>query len=131
MKDQEKLQVLNDYENTCNGTNEFHQFKALNAAALLSDGVLLMIDTFESYWLIDLILSYQTKAFKKANPPIENPIQYWVIDVKEDNSCEVYMEYHEGIKVISQKIEYTDFPVINKTIIYNAYDAVICLIAED
>jgi hypothetical protein len=132
MSDQEKIKVLENYEAQCNGTDEYHQYNTFIAAALLTDGVLLMCETFGCFWLIDLILSYQTKAFKLKNPPIEHPIQYWFIEVdKAKSSCVVYMEYHEGVREIEQHIEYTDFPLEKKAIKFDAYNRVICLIAED
>jgi len=132
MTDQEKIKVLEEYESHCNGTNEYHKFFNIQAGALLTDGIKLMCETFECYWLMDLILSYQTREFNRKNPPIEQPIQYWIIEVnKSDDSCVVYMEYLEGMRVIEQKIEYTDFPLKKKEIKFDAYNRIICLHKED
>ena len=131
MTNEEKVAVLEQYERSCNGTDKYTMYKQPWAMAYLTDGIVLMCETFQCYWLIDVILSYQTKEWKLKHPVAEHPVQYWTIKVAEDSSCEVYMDYIEGIHDIHQKIEFTDFPIKEKTIKYSAYDGIICLFAED
>ena len=132
MSNQEKIDVLDEYRSFCNGTDNYYQFNTFTASALITDGVKLMAETYGAYWLLDLILSYQTKEWKKKHPPIEYPMQYWFLKKDEGkDSCTVWMEYIEGVPAITQKIECTDFPEQEFKLKFNAYDLVMCLYEED
>lgn len=132
MTNEEKIGALDEYRLACNGTDQYHQYNFITASAILTDGIKLMAEVYNAFWLIDLILSYQTKAWKKEHPPIEYPLQYWFLKKHEQgNGCTVWMEYIDGIPAIKQEIEYTDFPEAEFKLKYNAYDSVICLYEED
>ena len=115
----------------CNGTNDYHQYNQFFASALITDGVKLVADEFGAYWMIDLILSYQTREFKKKNHDDGYFIQHWTLEVKDGIGL-AYMNFnHGGTNVIEQKIPFTDFPMGKFLWTYNSYDSVICLPAED
>lgn len=88
------------------GTLQYHasSFGTLN----LTDGVHFLREQAECYWLIDIIESYNMTDKKvKATE-----FQVWAIKVnKEDNTAVVTCKDDDGKKLVSQKIEYTDFPL--------------------
>jgi hypothetical protein len=132
MTDQEKIAVMDEYRSFCNGTDEYHQYNNFISSANITDGIKLMADTYDAYWFLDLILSYQTREWKKRHPPMDYPLQYWFLKKNEGkDSCTVWMEYIEGIPAIKQEIEYTDFPEQEFKMKFNAYDLVMCLYEED
>lgn len=131
MNKNEKIEKVKEYMAHCNGTNEYHQYNQFYASALITDGVMLVCEEFEAFWMIDLILFYQTIKFKQKNLENGNSLQYWTLEVKDDVGL-AYMEFAYGNKrEIEQKIPFTDFPVNTFQWTYNAYDEVICLPCED
>lgn len=130
MSNEEKIQKIKEYISQCNGTDKYHLYNGLMASANLTDGVVLVCETAGAYWMIDLILSYQTTEFKQKNHEQYNYLQYWVLKVNHDNTAVAYMEFQEGKREIEQQLEYTDFPMKEFTWVYNTYDSVIALIAE-
>jgi hypothetical protein len=130
MTDEEKVAKLNSLVSS-NGTGDYHLYNTPVASAYLTDGIKHMAEIYGAYWLIDLILSYQTKDWKKDHPPRDYPFQYWTLRKNPDESCSVSMDYMEGIPEIIQKIEYTDFPEDSFTIKYSAFDSVLTTLKED
>jgi hypothetical protein len=72
---------------------------------VITDGAKYIADECKAFWFIDLIMSYQTAAFK-AN----NPFQVWII--KSDGKGGAIAECEDGNEnhVLTQKIGFTDFP---------------------
>ena len=69
-----------------------------------TDGVKYLADRCGAYWFLDLIASYQRKLKDMY-------FQLWGIDVKEDNTATVTCrEDSNRLPVVTQNIEYTDFP---------------------
>ncbi len=69
-----------------------------------TDGVKYLADRCGAYWFIDLIASYQ-KVLEKMY------FQLWGIDVGGDNTATVTCrEDSDRMPVVTQEIEYTDFP---------------------
>ena len=69
-----------------------------------TDGVKYLADRCGAYWFIDLIASYQ-KMLEKMY------FQLWGIDVHGDNTATVTCrEDSNRMPVVTQEIEYTDFP---------------------
>jgi hypothetical protein len=67
---------------------------------LYTDGVQYLAETFGAYWLIDAIASYARKE----------PFQLWELAVHE-NSATLTCREDSGLRpVVTQEIEYTDFP---------------------
>jgi hypothetical protein len=130
MTKKEKIKEVQDYTIGCNGTNEYHLYNTFLKSVYLTDGVKLVAENLEAYWMIDLILSYQTKNFREKNHEVGNFIQYWFIKVNNDDTADVWMEFHKGEEIIEQKIPRTDFPVKEFNWVYNSYDNTIALIAE-
>lgn len=71
-----------------------------------TDGIKYLADETGSYWLVDVVASYQLKHRNK-------PFQLWKIKVnKDDNSAVVTAKEDIGLRpFVRQKIRYTDFPL--------------------
>jgi hypothetical protein len=70
-----------------------------------TDGIKWLQENANCYWLTDLIASYQTTAFKKANDR-----QFWKL-VVTDSSAVITCDDGDGNISVTQAIEYTDFPL--------------------
>lgn len=71
-----------------------------------SDGVAYLAKEGNAYWLIDAILSHYPNARRQFG----EEMQVWKLDVKDDKAL-LYCVNSEGKKIITQKIEFTDFPL--------------------
>ena len=70
-----------------------------------TDGIKQLAEKAEAYWLIDVIASYQSEPKVKSLS-----IQFWRLNVA-DKKATIICQEDTGIKpVVTQKIEYTDFP---------------------
>ena len=91
------------------GTEEYHKHLFPGKSPLLlTDGCKYVRDKLESFWLFDAILSYQNhKALKDIN------FQIWEFkQLKKDFTWLLTCREDTGKKpVISQSIEFSDFPV--------------------
>ena len=74
-----------------------------------TDGVKYLADNANCYWLIDAIASYQN------DPKVRSlDMQFWTLEV-QGNKAELYVQADSDLpKLISQQIEYTDFPFQGK-----------------
>jgi len=87
----------------CTGTEAYHKITMLPMNA--TDGVAMVAQKAGAFWLFDAIASYQGEAKIKALS-----IQFWYLEVK-DKKAELYCIEDSGKpKIVSQKIEYTNFP---------------------
>ncbi|MBC8120766.1 MAG: hypothetical protein H7Y22_02880 [Gemmatimonadaceae bacterium] len=70
---------------------------------LYTDGVR-YVANHGAYWLIDAIASHQ--------PTVQDePIQFWKLTVQPDCSAVLLCERDTNEPLLSQEIDYTDFPV--------------------
>ena len=85
------------------GTTTYHKLTV--TPLLATDGVLMTAQMAGAFWLVDTIGSYQT------HPALRTfLIQFWTLEVK-GSKAELYCVEDCGKpKVISQQIDYTDFP---------------------
>lgn len=93
------------------GTENYHRHFT---GGKFTDGVKHLADRAGAYWLIDAVFSYQCEAKIRAVP-----FQIWTLKVlrselgKNKNEPMAILEMKEGTDqpvLVSQKIEYTDFP---------------------
>ncbi len=72
-----------------------------------TDGVKTLAETAQAYWLIDAIASHQ------INPKVAwHDFQVWTLTVSEDKTAVLQMkEDSDKQPVVTQKIDYTDFPI--------------------
>ena len=110
--------------NSLGGTSHYYRHGSVN----LTDGVKMVCEKAEAYWLIDLIASYQgDRRVRQLNQ--EQSIQFWRLEVKGSKAV-VYLDRDEGDTLLSQKIEHTDFPEMTFKIWYGVYDRVVYLPSE-
>ena len=80
------------------GTERYYRYAF---GLYLTDGAKAFAEKFGAFWLLDIIGSYQ--------PKVKDTFQVWYI-AAIDNKGEVTCENGNGKKILSQNIEYTDFP---------------------
>ena len=72
---------------------------------LFTDGIKYLADHASSYWLIDLVASYQPTLHR-------SPFQLWHLAVQPDHSATMTMRDDDGLPPhVEQTIPYTDFPL--------------------
>ena len=101
-----KGEQIKDVLSGFSGTDQYHRFSVLSRL-VLTDGVKYLCDKAGAYWLMDIIASYQRRCKKD---PMLAEFQLWTLRVK-DNKGVVMCERDTNDIVISQDIEYTDFPM--------------------
>lgn len=76
---------------------------------LLTDGVRFLAENGECFWLLDIIASYQPKCKKDASL---REMQFWTLKRNKTTSgAVVTCEDGNGKVKITQRIEFTDFPM--------------------
>ena len=99
----------NDHFGTHNGTE--HIYSCRPFPITYTDGVRDMIENCCSYWLIDIILSYQ--AYERVN---SHSFQVWELRRAVGNAFTVEATDGNKHKIASQFIPYSDFPFDMATI---------------
>jgi hypothetical protein len=90
------------------GTTQYYRFSPqLFPYFLLTDGTHYLAEEAGCYWLFELIASLQTHASVRKL----QQIQFWTLNVAEDNSAVLICEWDTGQVIYSQQIEFTDFPL--------------------
>ena len=75
-------------------------------APVITDGVKVMIDMCEAYWLVNHIASYQME------PKIRNEeFQVWELERRQDDTATLTCDDGNGRILLSDEINYTDFPL--------------------
>ncbi|MBE9082860.1 hypothetical protein IQ278_12120 [Tolypothrix sp. LEGE 11397] len=95
----------NFHSTTC-----YHRFSFLFRNLVLTDGAKYVADKCGAYWLFNMIASYQFNPRVKNNPHLKDSIQFWTLNVKDEQGI-VVCEWDKEQVVLEQKIEYTDFPL--------------------
>lgn len=89
-----------------NGSDKFYAYTlGTTRVGVFTDGVKYVADKCGAYWLIDVIMSYQTKEFKE-----KNPFQVWILTSDGCEGAKAVCEDGNENHVLSQNIEYSDFP---------------------
>ncbi len=83
--------------------NPFHPFR-------YTDGVKFLAEMGQCYWLLDAIGSWQISPKVRGNKML-GEIQFWTLEVKENNSAKLVCERDSNDVAVTQEIEYTDFPL--------------------
>lgn len=93
------------------GTERWHHYSPqLFPNILLTDGVLFLANVGECFWLIDTIASLQRCDRIGTHEQLQH-IQFWTLTVFEDNTAELICEWDRDQVVLTQAIDYTDFPL--------------------
>lgn len=91
------------------GTEHYWQVSLLHPF-LLTDGVKYLVDHAEAYWLVDAIASWQMEKQVKGDSMLQE-FQLWTLTVAENRSAVLRCERDQNDAVVTQRIEYTDFPL--------------------
>ncbi|MDJ0508973.1 MAG: hypothetical protein QNJ64_06940 [Crocosphaera sp.] len=76
-----------------------------------TEGVQYMAEKGEAYWLIDAIASYQIHDHVR-----NEDIQFWKLTVNENQTATLICERDTDDVVVTQNIEFTDFPLSEITL---------------
>jgi len=88
-------------------TEKYHKHKiAANLSILLTDGTKHLAEKAECYWLFDLIASYQIKSSVR-----EQQFQVWELKKGKDNGWVIKCTDGNGNKLVTQSINFSDFPL--------------------
>ena len=93
----DKKRALQDILAQSIGTNYYYKH---TLSGTYTDGIKLMAETVEAYWLIDAIFSYSRKE----------EFQIWTLVVRKGRALLTMREDKGAPKKVKQKIEFTDFP---------------------
>jgi hypothetical protein len=85
-----------------NCSDEYYRHSLSNL--VYTSGVKAACEQFETYWFLDVVMSYQT-----ANFQIENEFQVWKLVRKNGNEFIAICEDGNENKILSQEIEFSDF----------------------
>ena len=102
LKEKEEVKNLNDNFRMCVGSENCYKCLGGN---YYTDGIKEMAERYKAYWLIDVVMSYQSGKIKGV------PFQVW--EIVTDNSFRAVVEMKEDtdqLFLVRQKIPYTDFP---------------------
>ena len=102
MRQMEIQRDLNDEFKQCTGTEAY--YNGFANMIKFTDGIKIMADKFQAYWLIDVVASYQNNKAKGI------PFQIWTIKSNSNTAVVEMIEDTEQPVLIRQKIPFTDFP---------------------
>lgn len=103
------------------GTENYYRHSMSNL--FYTDGVQHAMETMKCYWFTDLVMSYQTKAFRE-----KNEFQVWILMRQKDESFIAICEDGDNNKLLDQKIPFSDFE--HDTLTYWLVDGVLLLPSE-
>lgn len=105
------------------GSEEHHRFSYLSRL-VITDGVKYLSEKCKSFWLLDVIASYQGRKLEAKT----EGFQVWKIKKIRESLAVVTCDDGNGNIAVRQEIEYTDFPLSE----YKLYctDGVILLPSE-
>ena len=92
---------------SCNtGTSTYYTYRTIGNVLIgyYTDGIKHMAELCKAYWLIDVVMSYQTMKFRR-----QHPFQVWIIKQDGDGAI-VIAEDGDNKKIKQQKIPFTTFP---------------------
>lgn len=93
-------------------SGDIERFRSFNRYVIFTPGVKFLAEKAEAYWLIDAIASYFMSG-KMAYPDKRlETLQFWKLEVNKDRSAVLTARADSGVEpFITQRIEYTDFPL--------------------
>jgi hypothetical protein len=106
IEEKQIVEAVLDLSCFSNGSDNFYAYNfGRTRIGIYTDGVKHIADVCGAYWLIDLIMSYQTPKFKA-----KNEFQVWILKSNGKGGAIAVCEDGDGNKVITQKIGFSDFP---------------------
>ena len=103
------MENANNFFGSCNGSDNFYCHRP--SLILYTDGVKMMAEKCEAYWLIDLIISHQCK--KEVN---NERFQVWELKRLKNNVFTINATDGNKNKVANQYIPFSDFAYDQATI---------------
>ncbi|QDR79607.1 DUF6876 family protein [Sporomusa termitida] len=97
---EEILDVLNN--SVC--TENYYKVSPIPGFPVITDGVLVLTEAADCYWLLDVIGSYQN------NTKLDKNFQVWTLNVNTENNSAVIRGYNDTTLIVTQQIPCTDFP---------------------
>ena len=88
----------------CTGTDHWYQH-GLCKGWLYTDGIKMVADTAEAYWLIDVLVTQSVEMAKRY----PDALLVWKLEVKNDSAV-LYCDPADDVRLEVQRIEFTDFP---------------------
>jgi len=110
MKTQEQIDEIQATLAAANGTENYHRTSLFSRFIFHTDGVEYMANACGAYWLLDAIISHQTKARVRVEP-----FQVWKLKVKSGKASLTCGDGN-GRELARQSIPYTDFPLAEITL---------------
>ncbi|NJL42457.1 MAG: hypothetical protein HC856_01605 [Pseudanabaena sp. RU_4_16] len=92
------------------GTTQYYRYSPLFRRMVLTDGTRYLAEVGECYWLFDHIASLQAHPAIKEHPELKD-IQFWRLEVREDQAATLTCEWDKGKTVYIEEISFTDFPL--------------------
>lgn len=100
---------------------------------LLTDGVRWLCENANCFWLVDAIASWQFDKRVREDEMLQG-FQFWKLRVKTDDvgrkSAVLTLERDSNDVVLTQAIEFTDFPLDEMDLYYSPQDKVLLLPSE-
>lgn len=96
--------ILENLTHFC-GSESLYRHRIGGKSLLYTEGILCLIESCESYWLLDLILSYQDSQILRSEY-----FQVWNL-VKYENKWIVSCSDGDNNLLLDQDIDYSDFPL--------------------
>lgn len=101
--------MLHKFElNQFTGSETF--YRHWQGLLLYTEGVLYVAEKGNAFWLIDAIASYQHSAKITEDKKLQE-IQFWELQVKEDQSATLFCWRDSDDLAFTQEIGFTDFPL--------------------
>jgi len=91
------------------GYNCSEKFYKANFSFLYTEGVKELVKRFKCYWLLEIIISYQSQLKKEE-------FQVWALERNENNTAKVIATDGNGKVLVTQLIPYTDFEPQSATV---------------
>ncbi len=101
----------------------YHKFSPIKGFPVATDGVFTIAKAAGCFWLLDIIGSYQV-----CDNALDPEFQVWKLEVDLINSTGVVKGYNDKELIITQEIQYTDFPL--PEIVFYMIEGVILLPSE-
>lgn len=96
------------------GTENYYRYTLL-PSFVYTDGIKYMAEICGAFWLIDTILSYQPSKIIRTEQRLQS-FQFWRLKVnQEEHSAVLSCEDGDGTVVLTQEIDFTDFPLTEFT----------------
>ncbi len=104
MRPMKLIEMILDIINNSTGTESYHKFSPIPGFPVITEGVLVLAEAADCYWLLDIIGSYQ------SNSKLDKAFQVWTLKVNTEDNSAFIRGYNDTTLIVTQKIPYTDFP---------------------